>query len=163
MGNSNSSESKENWKVYKIKGIEENDYWFSIKLDGNVTYSDCETDSIDLDVSRNFIGIRAEAPFYLRDVGGYIAINQNVTKEYEFGHSFREYSISRVIRYVAGKYSRNEHTLSESVRKAIEETGEFLGEIVEVRERYQAAVEYSRWVNQSNQQWTSWNMPPNWK
>jgi len=156
MGNSNSSENtrRSNWKLFKVIGKTENSGYTRYHLSDYVTYSNGNYKHVDFDtrvVGTNgaialagfLVGYPALERFDFPREGYYVKIDLEQTRNLNSGYEFSGFSSSAV--KVVGK----EEIDSDGNVSIMAATRDLCEEIIECRQRYARAAEYSRWVNQT--------------
>jgi len=157
MGNNQSNEREPNYKIYKITKKNNNEDFIRLYLDDYVTYSDGDYKHFDFAKNSWETFITCNKYCRLGNVGDYVRIDLNMTREYQNSHSF-DSGIGLVEGRVVEKVDSNGNIIREALGLVAG-----IGEIVGERQKHIALVEQSRYANQSWTKQTSWDMPPNWK
>jgi hypothetical protein len=117
-----------------------------------------------------YINCVNRAPFNNYQAGNYVEINWTPSlgslnfsdeQDWETRCLLEEHVFDDVddIKKIEGEWEGIEDIVRDGNGNFLLLTGEYLGEIAEINQRYQASIEDRRYVNQM-QRWTSYDMPP---
>ena len=148
MGNNQSNERQQNWKIFKITSKEIHDGWMRFFLDGYVTYRNGSYKNIDFD--KVFFLTRLQ--FLDFQEGTYVKIDLEKTRYENNTHNFHVVLDGVIDKVKVSNISETAANLGE------------IGEAIEARRQFVASIEQSRYAE--NHAWTkqtSWDMPHGWK